>query len=94
MLLQRLNKEVFILDLRQPLSDCPVIDGYVVRLIDDHCLEVEIEKHQSLNQVFQHLQQAGIEVVSMRNKVNRLEELFVSLVENKAEQTDKQESAR
>ena len=97
-LLQRLNKEVFILDLREPLSDCPVIDGYVARLIDDRCLEVEVEKHQSLNQVFYYLQQAGIEVVSMRNKVNRLEELFVSLVEKKvaqdAEQTDKQESAR
>ncbi len=92
-LLQRLNKEVFILDLRQPLTDCPSIENYVVRLVDDYSLEVEVEKHQSLNQVFHHLQQTGIEVVSMRNKVNRLEELFVSLVEKKitenAKQTDK-----
>ena len=87
-LLQRLNKEVFILDVRQPLSVCPVIDEYEVRLIDDHCLEVEVQKSQSLNQVFHSLQQTGIEVVSMRNKVNRLEELFVSLIEKKVEKTE------
>ena len=94
-LLQRLNKEIFILDVRQPLAGCPVIGGYAVRLIDDYSLEVEVRKNQSLNQVFHDLQQAGIEVISMRNKVNRLEELFVSLVEKKkVEKTGKQDQSR
>ena len=60
-----------------------MIDEYVVRLADDRSVEVEVEKRQSLNQVFHHLQQAGIEVVSMRNKANRLEELFMRLVDSK-----------
>lgn len=81
-LLRQLNKEVFILDSRETLQEFPAIDGYPGQLLDDHCFEVEVEKHQSLNELFASLSERGIHVISMRNKANRLEELFVSLVES------------
>jgi ABC-2 type transport system ATP-binding protein len=49
--------------------------------VDDHTIEVDVSKEHSLNDIFARLTAAGIEVVSMRNKVNRLEELFMRLVE-------------
>ena len=61
----------------------PALPGYVTRLVDDHTIEVEVKKEQGLNDIFARLSQQGIEVVSMRNKVNRLEELFMRLVERK-----------
>jgi ABC-2 type transport system ATP-binding protein len=81
-LLQQLNREVFILDTAEVLEAMPVVDGYVFRQLDEHSLEVEIEKGQALNPVFSALSEQRIQVVSMRNKANRLEELFVSLVSN------------
>jgi len=81
-LLKQLNKEVFILDTREELGEFPAIDGYPGQLLDDHSFEVEVEKHQSLNELFASLSERGIHVTSMRNKANRLEELFVSLVES------------
>lgn len=80
-LLLRLQCESFVLDLRAPLSDLPPLDGYPVRLVDPTTLEVDISKEQSVNDLFCTLQDHGIEVLSMRNKVNRLEELFLRLVE-------------
>ena len=80
-LLLRLQCESFVLDLRAPLSELPPLDGYPVRLIDPTTLEVDISKEQSVNDLFCTLQDHGIEVLSMRNKVNRLEELFLRLVE-------------
>ncbi|WP_049723817.1 ABC transporter ATP-binding protein [Gilvimarinus polysaccharolyticus] len=81
-LLQRLNKEVFVFDCANTLTAAPVIAGHVVGLVEDdeHCFEVEVEKGQSLNQLFAQLTAQGVQVVSMRNKANRLEELFVSLI--------------
>lgn len=79
-LLKTLNKEVFILDVQDSLSSVPAITGYDLKQVDDMSLEVEIEKGRSLNRLFAQLDALGINVVSMRNKVNRLEELFVSLV--------------
>ncbi|MFT5082790.1 MAG: ABC-2 type transport system ATP-binding protein [Lentisphaeria bacterium] len=79
-LLKQLNKEVFILDANPAISVCPHIEGYDLSKIDDSTLEVSIPKGQSLNALFEGLTQASIGVVSMRNKVNRLEELFVSMV--------------
>lgn len=79
-LLKQLNKEVFILDTKHPVQECPVVAGYHVVKVDDATLEVDVEKGRSLNALFDGLSQASIDVVSMRNKVNRLEELFVSLV--------------
>ena len=61
----------------------PQVPGYEFELIDEHTLEVEVSKEQSLNEVFASLTAQGIGVLSMRNKVNRLEELFMKLVERK-----------
>jgi ABC-2 type transport system ATP-binding protein len=52
-------------------------------MTDNHTLEIEVTKEQSLNDIFARLSEQGIAVVSMRNKVNRLEELFMRLVESK-----------
>ncbi len=80
-LLQRLHKETFVFDVKNALSSPPVLGDYPVTLADAHSVEVELEKGQSLNAVFALLAEQSIEVLSMRNKANRLEELFVSLVE-------------
>ncbi len=89
-LLKQLNKEVFVLDSKEAITQCPTVAGYKLTQTDDNSVEVEIEKGQSLNKVFDALTAASIEVVSMRNKVNRLEELFVSLVNsgNKKREAD------
>ena len=83
-LLRRLHMETFVLNTSAPLAAVPRLDGYPVRLTDDHTLEVDVSKGHNLNDVFGRLSQAGIEVVSMRNKVNRLEEIFMRLVEKGA----------
>lgn len=80
-LLQRLNTETFIFDLAKELPSAPELSDYRVRLTDPRTLEIDVEKKQGLNAVFNELSQQGIDVLSMRNKSNRLEELFVSLVE-------------
>ncbi len=79
-LLNRLDTETFVLDLARPLDAPPPIGGHTVRLIDETTLEVEIHKREGINGVFCRLTELGIEVVSMRNKANRLEQLFVDLV--------------
>lgn len=84
-LLQELNSETFILDLVQDISELPVLSGYKARLEDAHTLIVEVEKSQGLTSLFAQLQAQQIEVVSMRNKANRLEELFVNMVEKNLE---------
>lgn len=80
-LLLKLHTESFVLSVRAPLAAAPIVAGYEVRWIDPHTLEVEISKTQTLNDVFSQLTASGIEVVSMRNKVNRLEEIFMRLVD-------------
>ncbi|MCC2638210.1 MAG: transporter [Moraxellaceae bacterium] len=80
-LLAKLHRETFILDLREPLLAAPVLAGYPLRLVNATTLEVDVEKTQSLNDVFMQLNAQGVSVISMRNKSNRLEELFVSLVD-------------
>jgi len=81
--IRKLAQETFVLNFRAAVAAAPPLPGYVSRLVDDHTLEVEVTKEQSLNDIFARLSQGGIEVVSMRNKVNRLEELFMRLVEGK-----------
>jgi len=78
-LLKMLDREVFIFDTRNPITALPDLGGVTGHLLDDHTFEVEVEKNQSLNGVFAALSQQAIEIVSMRNKANRLEEMFVSL---------------
>ncbi len=80
-LLSRLNMETFVLDLKDDLTQVPVLAGVQTRLLDSHTLEVDVAKEQGLNSVFVQLNEQGIQVLSMRNKANRLEELFVELVE-------------
>ncbi|MGC3981466.1 MAG: ABC transporter ATP-binding protein [Steroidobacteraceae bacterium] len=80
-LLRKLNTETFVLNLRNPIVQAPTLAEYKIVMSDDHTLEVETTKEQSLNQVFTALSAQGIEVSSMRNKANRLEELFLSMVE-------------
>ncbi|CAE6914580.1 MULTISPECIES: ABC transporter ATP-binding protein [Pseudomonas] len=80
-LLQKLHVETFLLDLTTTLQAAPQLQGYPTRLIDDHTLEVQVEKTQGMTDLFQQLSALNIDVCSLRNKTNRLEELFVSLVE-------------
>lgn len=83
-LLRRLHREVFILDCVEDLAPEVAIDGFAVRRLDSHTLEVEVEQGQHINQVFAALDQQGIHISSMRNRANRLEEMFVNLVEGAA----------
>ena len=80
-LLSKLNKETFLLDIA-PTDAVITLEGYSLRQLDNNSLEVDVVKAQGLNGVFSALTAQGIQVLSMRNKANRLEELFVSLVEN------------
>jgi len=80
-LLDKLQVETFVLDLAEPLTVVPEIGGMEVRLKDSLTLEVAVPKSSDLNGVFARLAESNISVRSMRNKSNRLEELFVRLVE-------------
>jgi ABC-2 type transport system ATP-binding protein len=82
-LLRRLNIESFVLNTRQPLLETPLIPEFTVRRIDEHTLEVDVRKEQNLNDLFARLSSLDIEVLSLRNKVNRLEEVFMRLVDNR-----------
>jgi ABC-2 type transport system ATP-binding protein len=83
-LLRRLNTQTFVLNTRQPLAALPPIPGFDGRLVDEHTFEADIDKEQNLNDLFRQLTGQGVEIVSMRNKVNRLEEIFMRLVESGA----------
>ena len=82
-LIKQLNVETFVLDVRDVLTSLPEVTGYPIVQADSHSLEVDVASGQSVNPLFAALDQQGIEVLSMRNKSNRLEELFMSLVEKK-----------
>ena len=80
-LLSQLHVETFLLDLKGNLSAAPQLIGYPSRLLDPHTLEVQVDKEMGITALFSQLATQNIEVLSLRNKTNRLEELFVSLVE-------------
>jgi ABC-2 type transport system ATP-binding protein len=83
-LLRKLQTESFQFTLRNPVTVVPELPGYAaLKLVDDHTLELEVSKEQSLNDIFARLSASGLDVISMRNKVNRLEEMFMRLVENR-----------
>ncbi|WP_290487113.1 MULTISPECIES: ABC transporter ATP-binding protein [unclassified Idiomarina] len=86
-LLTQLSRETFILDLAEGHKDIS-IDGFDSRWSDDNTLEVDVEKDAGLNNVFEQLSGQGAKVLSMRNKANRLEELFVHMVENGRKQEE------
>jgi ABC-2 type transport system ATP-binding protein len=80
-LLSQLHVETFLLDIKNTLTSAPQLLGYPTRLLDGHTLEVQVDKAMGITALFTQLAQQNIEVLSLRNKTNRLEELFVSLVE-------------
>jgi ABC-2 type transport system ATP-binding protein len=82
-LLEKLSEETFVLDLAAPLAAAPALEDVAVRLTDARTLEVAVPKSEPLNDVFAQLSAQGVQVLSMRNKANRLEELFLNLVEKK-----------
>jgi ABC-2 type transport system ATP-binding protein len=83
-LLRKLHKEIVLLNLAGPVEAAPELDGYLCRRVDEETLEVEITDQRGLSALFEQLNSRGIVVQSMRNKSNRLEELFMDLVENRA----------
>jgi ABC-2 type transport system ATP-binding protein len=93
-LLRKLNTETFVLNLRDSVGEAPKLEGYGIVLMDPHTLEVETAKEQNLNEVFARLSSLGVEVLSMRNKVNRLEEIFMRLVEKRSDRAATERPAR
>jgi ABC-2 type transport system ATP-binding protein len=80
-MLRKMESEVFIFDTKNDVTKVAPLTDYDVRPLDDTTVEVEISEEQNLNQVFEHFQRQGIEVISMRRKSAKLEELFLRLVE-------------
>jgi ABC-2 type transport system ATP-binding protein len=80
-LISKLHMETFILDLGTPLQSLPDMPGHTLRLLDEQTLEAEISKERTINRLFADLTAHGIEILSMRNKTNRLEQLFVDLLD-------------
>jgi ABC-2 type transport system ATP-binding protein len=80
-LLNKMTVETFLLDLKHEHRVAPQLTGYPNTLIDSHTLEVQVDKNVGITALFSQLAAQNIEVLSLRNKTNRLEELFVSLVE-------------
>ena len=82
-LLNRLHVETFILYLTENIETLPDCGDYAVRLIDDATLEVDVNQQQNLSDIIHRLRECGVEVDSMKNKTNRLEQLFISMMNNK-----------
>ena len=80
-LLAELNTETFLIDTSEAITDIPKIEGFEVKQLESTQLSLEVHRGQRLNDVFSALSEQGIQVVSMRNRANRLEEMFVSMVE-------------
>jgi ABC-2 type transport system ATP-binding protein len=80
-LLAKLHMETFILDVSRPLAAPPSVPGFEIRLLDETTLSADVTREQNLNELFAGLATCGVEVKSMRNKANRLEELFLKLVD-------------
>lgn len=81
-LLNQLNRETFVLDLVSPLAITPDLPGYALHLLDEHTLEADVAREQSVSRLLADLGAIGIEVRSVRTKANRLEQLFLRLVES------------
>ncbi len=79
-LLTKLQVETFVLDLSQPITHVPPELQSTTRLVDDRTLEVDVDREDGLNQLYAQLSGAGIHVQSMRDKTNRLEQLFINLI--------------
>ncbi len=82
--LRRLHREVFVLSLKDEIAEAPQLPGFETRLREEGELEVEKGADTDINDLFAELDRRGIRVASLRNKANRLEEMFMHLVERKA----------
>ncbi|MCS2609063.1 ABC transporter ATP-binding protein [Halomonas dongshanensis] len=85
-LLAELDTETFLLDVAAPLSQAPVVEGFEVGLAEPTQLSLVVHRGQEMNRVFNALSEQGIKVVSMRNRANRLEEMFVSMVSERTQE--------
>ncbi|MEX2496308.1 MAG: ABC transporter ATP-binding protein [Woeseia sp.] len=83
--LRKLQREVFVLSLRDPLQAVPELPGFEAVLLSPEELEVAVDAQHDLNALFEALNSRGIKVLSLRNKANRLEEMFIGLVETRQE---------
>ena len=81
-LLQTLHHQTFIFNTEHPIKNLPDLSPFIPTLIDSNTLELRVENDRNLNEVFSTLSQNGITILSMRNKTNRLEELFLDLIKN------------
>lgn len=84
-LLGRMDTHTLVLDLAQSLAVLPKLNGFPASRVDDHTLEVEVSRGANITALFAELALHDIAVSSLRNKTNRLEELFIRLVGNKGE---------
>jgi len=82
MLLSKMNTQTYILDLADVCENVPCLDNLILRQVDPITLEAELSGKRSLNDLFAELERYNIKVISMRNKSNRLEELFIRLLNN------------
>jgi len=83
-MLRRLNQEVFVLDTEDTINNLPRLQGFELTQVGESSFEVSVAKESGLNRLFSALNEAGITVLSMRNKQNRLEQLFIDMVGEKS----------
>jgi ABC-2 type transport system ATP-binding protein len=81
-LLSKLHSETFVLDLIKPIETLPELSGFTARLIDTSTIEVDVDRDKNINDLFQLFSSLNINICSMRNKSNRLEKLFLDLLDN------------
>ena len=86
-ILKKLKREVFILTLQDSIEDSPFVEGYDISFVEKDQLEVVVDSKQELNQLFVALKDQNIRVTSIRNRSNRLEELFMELVDSKQKES-------
>lgn len=79
-LINRLNKQTLVLDLETPMTHLPILDRFHCHPVDEMTIEVDIHRGQTMNDLFDLLSKQHFRISSMRNKTNRLEELFINLV--------------
>jgi ABC-2 type transport system ATP-binding protein len=86
-LLARLNVDYFVLDLAESVQTIPVLEGYQIERVSDKVLNVAVPKESGLNKLFKLLTERNIKVVSLKNKTNRLEQLFMDLIDKEPDES-------
>jgi ABC-2 type transport system ATP-binding protein len=83
-LLDKLHRETFVFYLKAPVPTLPEFPGHDIYQVDEQTIEVSLSKERNLNGLFHDFSKMGIEILTMKNKTNRLEELFMTMISNKA----------